>query len=151
MEDEMSASSVAELIPILQIAIGPVILISGIGLLLLSMTNRIGRTIDRARILSQQLREHPNQERERSLTQIKILARRANLLRQAIILASVSVLLAAMLIIALFLVVLFKLNVVWLLVAIFMACMLALIGALVAFISDVNQSLEAFKLDIKED
>jgi hypothetical protein len=30
-------------------AIGPVILISGVGLLLLTMTNRLGRAIDRAR------------------------------------------------------------------------------------------------------
>jgi len=147
----MSASSVSDLIPILQIAIGPVILISGIGLLLLSMTNRLGRTIDRARILSQQLREHPDLERQRSQTQIKILFHRANLLRQAIILASLSVLLAATLIIVLFVVVLFKLNAVWLLVVIFITCILCLIGSLVAFISDVNLSLEALKLDIQED
>ena len=38
----------AELIPVLQMAVGPVILISGIGLILLSMTNRFGRVIDRA-------------------------------------------------------------------------------------------------------
>ena len=41
-----------ELIPILQSAVGPVILISGVGLLLLSMTNRFGRVVDRARILA---------------------------------------------------------------------------------------------------
>ena len=37
------------LIPILQVAIGPVILVSGVGLLLLSMTNRLGRIVDRRR------------------------------------------------------------------------------------------------------
>lgn len=115
------------------------------------MTNRLGRTIDRARILSQQMRDNPGVDREHNQAQIKILARRANLLRQAIILATLSVLLAAVLIIALFLVVLFKLNAVWLLVVIFIGCMVALIGALIPFIMDVNQSLEALKLDIKED
>lgn len=34
--------TVSELIPVLQTAIGPVVLISGIGLLVLSMTNRLG-------------------------------------------------------------------------------------------------------------
>jgi hypothetical protein len=43
-----------DLFPDLQIAIAPVILISGVGLLLLSMTNRLGRTIDRARQLVMQ-------------------------------------------------------------------------------------------------
>ncbi|WP_345111750.1 DUF2721 domain-containing protein [Candidatus Villigracilis vicinus] len=44
-------TSIQELIPVLQTAIGPVILISGVGLLLLSMTNRLSRVIDRARNL----------------------------------------------------------------------------------------------------
>ena len=43
----MSLPTVAQLIPVLQTAIGPMILISGVGLLLLSMTNRLGRVIDR--------------------------------------------------------------------------------------------------------
>ena len=41
----------ARLVPILQVAIGPAILISGVGLLLLTMTNRFGRIIHRARQL----------------------------------------------------------------------------------------------------
>ena len=53
----MTATPVRELIPVLQVAIGPVILISGVGLLLLTMTNRYGRTIDRARHLVRELRE----------------------------------------------------------------------------------------------
>lgn len=48
--------SLTQLIPTLQLAIGPVILISGVGLLLLSMTNRFGRIIDRARALNRDLR-----------------------------------------------------------------------------------------------
>jgi hypothetical protein len=52
----MSIPSLTELIPVLQMAIGPVILISGVGLLLLSMTNRLGRVIDRARLLYRELR-----------------------------------------------------------------------------------------------
>ena len=47
--------SLANLIPSLQLSIGPVILISGIGLILLSMTNRFGRVIDRARHLTRDL------------------------------------------------------------------------------------------------
>ena len=38
-----------DLIPSLQIAIGPVILISGVALLMGSINNRLGRTIDRSR------------------------------------------------------------------------------------------------------
>jgi hypothetical protein len=41
--------SLTDLIPTLQLAIGPAILISGVGLISLSMTNRFGRAIDRSR------------------------------------------------------------------------------------------------------
>ena len=53
----MPATPLREPIPVLQVAIGPVILISGIGLLLLTLTNRYGWTIDRSRQLVRELRE----------------------------------------------------------------------------------------------
>ena len=51
----MHITSVGELIPILQTAIGPMILISAVGLLLLTMTNRLARILDRTRVLSPKL------------------------------------------------------------------------------------------------
>src|SRR5690349_13281838 len=92
----------AQLIPIIQVAVGPVILISGIGLLLLTMTNRFGRIIDRSRILAAVLRDGRESEREHAQAQVAILWRRARLVRSAIALASVSVLTAAVLVITLF-------------------------------------------------
>ena len=48
----MQTNEVVEVTKILQTSISPVVLISGIGLLVLSMTNRFARTTDRARALS---------------------------------------------------------------------------------------------------
>lgn len=143
----MSESS---LVPILQIAIGPVILISGVGLLLLSMTNRFGRIIDRSRILAVQLRGDPV-ERERALAQVDILWRRAVLVRRAITLASVSVLLAAVLVIALFIAALRHAEIGTFIVVVFGGCLAALIASLVAFIAEINQSLVALRLDLFAD
>lgn len=137
-----------ELIPVLQIAIGPVILISGVALLLLTMTNRLGRVVDRSRLLWRELRQVPDEHRDAINAQLRILTTRAHLLRLAITLASVSLLFAAVLIITLFLIVLLRFEGAWLIVVLFTACMLSLIGALIAFIKDVNQTLVAFKLDI---
>jgi len=130
-----------DLIPILQVAIGPVILISGVGLLLLSMTNRFGRIIDRSRQLI-----HDNHAS--SQAQIAILLRRAHILRAAIALAAVSVLLAAMLIITLFVGAVADFHVVLPVAALFVSCMLALIASLVLFIADLNLSLTALKLEV---
>jgi hypothetical protein len=137
-----------ELIPVLQVAIGPVILISGVGLLLLTLTNRYGRTIDRSRHLVRELREMVSEDRERLEGQIEILYRRARLIRLSIFLAGVSVLLASVLIIVLFLTPLLKLEVGLLISLLFIFCMASLSGSLVAFIRDINLSLGALKLEL---
>jgi hypothetical protein len=137
-----------DLVPSLQIAIGPVILVSGVGLLLLSMTNRLGRVIDRSRALSMELRSGAAAERDRVLSQLEILTIRARLVRQAITLAIVSLLSVAVLIITLFVAAVFALEVGVLVVALFVCCMGALIGALIAFLRDINLSLAALKLEL---
>ena len=145
----MVAASIGELVPVLQTAISPVILISGLGLLILAMTNRLGRTIDRARELVAEAGASTVEALQRREAQLAILWRRARLIRLAIILASGSALCAAFLIIALFLSVLFGLNAVWFIVALFVACLLMLVASLITFIREVNESLAALKLELK--
>jgi hypothetical protein len=145
----MTGVTVNELIPILQIAIGPVILVSGVGLLLLTMTNRLARVIDRARILSQERRQPGNSNEPRLVGQLNILAHRAELLRRAITLGAISVLLAAVLVIVLFLAALLRLEDPWLISVLFICCMISLIGSLSAFILELNQSLIALKLEME--
>ena len=146
----MPTVSVSEFIPVLQIAIGPVILISGVGLLLLSMTNRLGRVVDRSRFLWRELREVPSEDHDVIHSQLRILSGRAKLIRCAIILASISLLMAAILIIVLFITVLLHLEAALLIIALFIGCMLSLIGSLIAFINDVNQTLIALRVEIGE-
>ena len=139
---------ISQLIPTLQVAIGPVVLISGIGLLILSMTHRFGRVIDRGRILARELAGVPEQDQVHIEAQLQILTRRAEYLRRAITAASISVLLAAVLIIALFITAVLKVEDAWLIGLLFVGSMGALIFSLVFFLQDLNESLLAFKLDI---
>jgi hypothetical protein len=140
--------SLDQFVPVLQLSIGPVIMISGTGLVLLSMTNRIARVIDRARKLAELLRSGSRDESHRLQGQLIILTRRGRMLRLAIAFTSTSLLLAALLVIAQFLVVLLDLEAAILIVTIFVTCMFCLIVGLVYFIADVNASLSALKLDI---
>ncbi len=140
-----------DLIPLLQTAIGPVILISGVGLLLLSMTNRFGRIIDRSRILAHELRSGTDEQRASAQGQVGILWRRAKLIRRAIALAVISVLFAAVMMIVLFLGALEQLAVAGLVTVLFSACLLTLIASLVAFLQEINESLSALKLALFED
>lgn len=144
----MTQLSVVDLIPVLQVAIGPAVLVSGVGLLLLTMTNRLGRAIDRARTLVHERSTLTPDNQERVTAQLCILSHRAQLIRRAIILASFSALCAASLTIALFLTALFKLDEAWVIGALFVGCMVCLIASLIVFIQDINQSLGALKLEL---
>ena len=64
----MAVTTLHAIVPVLQMATGPVILISGIGLLLLTMTNRLGRAIDRARSLSREPVDEPIERTEAALS-----------------------------------------------------------------------------------
>ena len=91
----------------------------------------------------------PRPDRQRLEGQVEILYRRARGIRLSILLAGVSVLLASVLIIVLFLTALWKLEVGLLMSLLFIACMAALSGSLVAFIRDINLSLGALKLEME--
>jgi hypothetical protein len=134
---------VSELIPVLQTAIGPMILISGVGLLILTLTNRLGRVIDRARIIAAR-------DRETKSEQLMILWHRAHLIRNAIALIASSALFASILIVLLFITALFRLENSWLIGSFFIFCMLSLISGLVFFLLDINLSLTALRLELEQ-
>jgi len=136
-----------QIVPILQLAIGPVIVISGVGLLLLSVTNRFGRIVDRSRILAEARHKSPSNGIHNIEEQLLIMIRRARLLRVSIAFLSISLLLDSLLIITLFLVELIGFNGPLFIVIIFICCMLSLIVGLLYFIADINVSLAALKLE----
>jgi hypothetical protein len=146
----MPLTSLEQIIPELRDAIGPVILISGVGLLLLTMTNRLGRAIDRARQLKTEGPRRTGAEREQVQAQVAIIYQRAKLIRLSIMLAALSALLAAGLVVALFVAALLQWQNGWLASLIFIACMVSLIASLIAFIRDINLSLRALKLELGE-
>jgi hypothetical protein len=148
-ENSMRSIPLDHLIPVLQVAIGPVILISGIGLLLLSMTNRLGRAVDRARQLAGELRTAAGDDQGRLSAQVNLLFSRARLIRLGIALVGLSALLAAFLIITLFLSVLLSAEAGLLIILLFICCMAALIGGLAAFIVDIYWSLGALKAELE--
>ncbi len=146
----MNSISLSQLVPILQLAVGPVILISGVGLLLLTLTNRFGRMVDRSRLLVRELAAAPGSAWAPNLReQLTILARRAAILRTSITLCSITVLLVGVLILTLFLGALLQWEVAGLVAAVFSIAVLALIGGMLAFIADMNLALAAARLDLQ--
>jgi hypothetical protein len=129
---------------IIQLAVAPVFLISGVAALLTVFTNRLSRIIDRARFLSM--------EETRSsamLEELHVLNRRARLIHRSITLATTSALLISIVIVILFLGVFLPLNVANIVGVLFVGSMIALIGGLVTFLKEVR--LATFSLCINLD
>ena len=139
-----------DLISTLQLSIGPVILISGVGLIILSLTNRLGRTIDRTRQLSVEYRNTSGEDQVRILSELKILATRAKVLKSSNFLAVLSVLLVSLIIISLFWSVLYNFNISYLLITLFISSIISLILALALFIYDIELSLKALWIELPE-
>ena len=147
----METLDTSQLVTVLQNAVGPVVVISGVGLLLLTMTNRLGRIVDRSRALAQQARTDSGDEREKARAQLRILRQRAELVRWAIALAAFCVLFVALLVISLFVTALFGVQIAWLIAGFFIVSMGCLIASLVMFIRDINKSLHATALEVGEE
>jgi hypothetical protein len=144
----MPSTPLNELIPVLQVAIAPVILISGVGLLLLSLTNRFGRAVDRIRQIHREMYAAPAPDRVRLARQVEVIYRRARLIQLSIVMGAVSALSATMLILTLFFTALLKLQSVVLVSAFFVICLGTLVVSLVTFIMDIRLSLYALKVEL---
>ena len=145
----MPETSITQIVGILAASIAPVIVISGVGLLLLSMTNRYSRVIDRARDLIKDVEAAVERgRRDLFVEELRILYSRAQLLRRAIILSSVSILFVGVTVLSLFAAQLVKGRADYISIPSFGLSLIALIGSLYFFIRDVGVSLTALELEI---
>jgi hypothetical protein len=145
----MKPLTLQQLIPVIQTAVGPVILISGVGLLLLSLTNRYGRINDRGRMLIREMVTAGEGHRAQMMMQLNIIHRRARIIRFSILLATLSVLLAGLLIISLFVGALINAESAILVSLLFVLCIVALIASLLTFLIELQASLNAFHIELE--
>lgn len=105
--DKMTAvlpmSDVSAVAHVIQLAVAPVFLLSGIGAMLAVMTNRLSRVIDRARLLEARLDAASPAHVATLRSDLQVLARRATLVGTAITLCTTTALLICTVIAVLFL------------------------------------------------
>ena len=137
------------IIDILQASLTPVILISGVGLLLLNMTNRIARPLDRIRFIGRELKTSDKQEQEYYLRQIEILYKRCYLLQSAITSAAITAICASSIILLLFLTAKFSLTMDILIETVFIVGISALIVSMYYFLLDIRASLKSVQIEMQ--
>jgi hypothetical protein len=125
----------------LQLAVSPVILLSAYGLLMLSMTNRLGRAIDRAR----QLVAHPEPHHH---VQLGIISKRAAWIRSSILFNAIAMFAASLLVIVLFLSALLPVDIRVAVSILFLVSLASLVVSLVFFITDIFASLRAMEAEL---
>ena len=91
----------------------------------------------------------PARERAATQAQVDIIYRRAKIIRLAILFSVSSALLAAVLVMTLFLAAWLQWQQAWPAGVVFTACLASLCVSLVAFMGDINLSLQALKLELE--
>ncbi len=133
---------------ILQLSVSPAIIISACGLLILSMSNRLGRAIDRARLLARERAQGSAARLKNIEVQMEILLHRCRLIRSAIMSCSICIFLTAVLILALFVLSSAELDAGLIVAGLFCASIFALVVSLVYFTWDVFLALRAMETEI---
>jgi len=122
---------------LIQSALAPVFLLSGVGVTLGVMTGRLTRLVDRARSLEQKLLQHPA-DTQQIHSDLRVLARRARYIHAAIAMCGCSAVLIALVVITLFANAFFGSGLAGAIALLFIGAMLFITGAYVAFLIEVR-------------
>jgi Mg2+ and Co2+ transporter CorA len=122
---------------VIQLSVAPVFLLTAIGTMLSVMTNRLGRIIDRARVLEARLETAPAEATDKLHAYLATLARRANLIGHAITLCTSTALLVCTVIALLFMGDYLRYDMSQPVALLFIVAMLLLVLGLINFLREI--------------
>lgn len=136
------AVGVAQLI---QASIAPVFLLSAVGVTLGVLTNRLARIVDRSRAMEERLAAQPVDSPQLK-SRLAVMARRARLINVALTLCTIAAFLVALVVVLLFANAYLHDDLSIAVAAIFVASMLSLAGAFLAFLIEVRVSTASLRI-----
>ena len=130
----------------IQLALGPVFLLTGIASILNVLTNRLGRVIDRARRLESEIAGYDAAARQRAAVEIAVLGRRTTAAHWAIGLCTGSALFVCVVIALLFVdnFIPFRAGVI--VAGLFIVAMTLLIAGLLLFLMEVQVAMKSVRV-----
>ena len=138
------------LVEFFQSTISPLVLISGVGLILLSLTNRLARTIDRSRGLVAEIRDPSSNDINNKKTQLRILVRRSYILKYSITSISFSILSSSLIIPVLLIMYIFHFDLTTLGKLLFLLSIIGIILSAIFLFIDVSLTLKALEFEVKD-
>lgn len=132
---------VTEIARVIQLSVAPVFLLTAIGTILAALNNRLGRVVDRRRVVKDQLHSLDEEASRAAKEELALLARRARLIYHAIFAAVTSALLVCLVVASAFVGALIVFEVARLVAVLFVLAMIALIFCLATFLREIFVSL----------
>ena len=142
---------VADITRIIQLAVAPVFLLTAIGTILSALNNRLGRIVDRRRVLLDRARRGETGDADAAKEdnyELELLARRISLIYHAIVMAVVCALLICLLVASAFLGVFVTIDIARLIGTLFILAMFALIGCLWLLLKEIFIAVKVGRHDI---
>jgi hypothetical protein len=129
-----SAADVTTVAHVIQLAVAPVFLLTGVGAILAVITNRLARIVDRSRVLSNSSDQNQSAQKE----EMAMLARRARWVHWAVSLCTMSALFICIVIAALFVGSEIGMDPSRAVSLLFISAMLTLISGLLCFLREIS-------------
>jgi hypothetical protein len=142
----MNGLEVVDIAHAIQLAVAPVFLFSGVGVLLGVLTNRLARVVDRARKVEESLKVAAPAQVDDAREQLQVASRRARYINVSITLSTIAALLIALVIGLLFASTFVPLNLAAYVAVLFVLAMVALVCALISFLFEVRIAIAALKI-----
>lgn len=132
------AATVTTVAHVIQLAVAPVFLLTGIAAILGVLINRLGRVVDRFRMLEHISFNGAADEKTACRTEMVTLSRRARLIHWAISLCTIAALLICIVVATLFVGSSMGVELSGTIAALFIVAMLALISGLLSFLREIS-------------
>lgn len=133
-----SLSNITDVVHVIQLAVAPVFLLTGVGAILSVLVNRLGRVVDRFRALDRLVTEAGGKALESIQTEMDRLSKRARMIHWAIGLCTSSALFVCIVIATLFVGTLIGIEMPIIIASLFILAMLCLVIGLFCFLREIT-------------
>jgi hypothetical protein len=140
---------ISSIVQVIQSAVAPVFLLAGVGATLNVLASRIGRVIDRARVVENQLQTATGDTAVEMQRVLRVLSKRARIVNRAIALSVLSGILVSLVVAALFVSAAFNVDLAMPIAVAFVIALLSLATALIFFLREVVIATESLRFGQK--
>jgi Protein of unknown function (DUF2721) len=133
----MNPDNVIDVARLIQLAIAPVFLLTAVGTIIGVLSNRLGRVVDRSRMLEDRLRQMQPEAQKLVREELLVLSRRVRLVYGSIVLAVICALFVGLLIAVAFVDAFIEIDLSKFIGLLFIGAMLAFIVSLLVFLREI--------------